>query len=165
MQDSPAHAFQDDLGDIGFAHCWGCGAKNEHGLRIKSYWAADSDEAVCTWQPAPYHVASPGIVSGGIIATIMDCHSAATACAAAYRAQGRPISADIPLTYVTASMQVTYLRPTPSTAPVQLRAHVTAMTERKITVACALYSGVTECARAEVVAARVPSTWHAERPD
>jgi acyl-coenzyme A thioesterase PaaI-like protein len=161
MQEQPARAFQDDLGDIGFAHCWGCGSKNEHGLRIKSYWVGD--EAVCTWQPEPYHVASPGIVSGGIIATIMDCHCAATACAAAYRAQGRPISAEDPLTYVTASLQVTYLRHTPSAAPVHLRARVTEMAGRKVTVACSLYSGEDECARAEVVAARVPNTWHAEQ--
>lgn len=150
-------AFQDDLGAIGFQHCWGCGSANEHGLRIKSYW--DGDEAVCTWQPAPYHIASPGIVSGGILATLIDCHCAATAVAAAYRAEERPISAERPLLYVTASLQVTYLRPTPSAGPLVLRAHVTHTTERKTTLACSVYAGGEECARGEVVAARVPASW------
>jgi acyl-coenzyme A thioesterase PaaI-like protein len=151
--------FQDDLAAIGFAHCWGCGSQNEHGLHVRSHW--QGDEAISTWTPQPYHVASPGILSGGIIATIMDCHCAATACAAAYRAQNRSISADDPQIYVTAGLNVTYLRPTPSTAPVTLRAHVVGQDERRITVACSLYAGETECARAEVVTARVPSTWHA----
>lgn len=155
-------SFQQSLAAIGFQHCWGCGVANEHGLHVTSYWSKDgSDEAICEWQPQLYHVASPGILSGGIIATLIDCHCAATACAAAYRAEGRPITADDPRLYVTASLTVTYLRPTPSTAPVLLRAHVTNATGRKITVVCSLYSGDTECARGEVVCARVEPAWQA----
>ncbi|MGZ3601729.1 MAG: PaaI family thioesterase, partial [Ktedonobacterales bacterium] len=93
-------AFQEDLAAIGFEHCWGCGAANEHGLRTKSYWSPDDEqEAICVWQPQPYHVAAPGIVNGGIFATLIDCHSAATAVASAYRAEGRPISAENPHVY------------------------------------------------------------------
>lgn len=155
-------SFQEDCAAIGFEHCWGCGIANEHGLRIKSTWAGEgAEEAVCEWQPRPYHVASPGIVSGGILATIMDCHCAATAVASAYRAEGRPITAENPLLYVTASLQVTYLRPTPSDAPVVLRARVTDFSEKRITLACSAYSGERECARAEVVTARVPAAWRA----
>lgn len=159
-------SFQQALAVVGFQHCWGCGVANEHGLHVTSYWANDGDgsegdETVCDWQPQPYHVASPGILSGGIIASLIDCHSAATACATAYRAQGRAISAEDPRLYVTASLNVTYLRPTPSTAPVRLRARVTAATERRMTVACSLYSGETECARGEVVCARVQPAWQA----
>lgn len=154
-------SFQQSLADVGFQHCWGCGVANEHGLHITSYWSDEGsgDEAVCEWQPQPYHVASPGILSGGIIASLIDCHSAATACAAAYRAEGRPITADDPRLYVTAALSVSYLRPTPSARPVQLRAHVTKATERKVTVACSLYAGETECARGEVVCARVQPAW------
>ena len=155
-------SFQQSLAAVGFQHCWGCGVANEHGLHVTSRWAEDgSGEAICDWQPQPYHVASPGILSGGIIATLIDCHCAATACAAAYRAEGRPITSDDPRLYVTAALSVTYLRPTPSAAPVRLRAHVTNATERKTTLACSLYSGDTECARGEVVCARVQSSWQA----
>ncbi len=160
-------SFQHALAAVGFQHCWGCGVANEHGLRVTSHWAEDGgDEAVCDWQPQPYHVASPGILSGGIIATLIDCHSAATACAAAYRAEGRPITASDPRLYVTASLNVTYLRPTPSTRPVRLRAHITSATQRTITVACSLASCDSECARGVVVCARVPPAWQvAPTPD
>jgi acyl-coenzyme A thioesterase PaaI-like protein len=154
-------AFQDDFARIGFQHCWGCGVGNEHGLHVRSFWSPDDpDEAICRWQPQPYHVAAPGIVSGGILATLLDCHSAATAVAAAYRAAGRSIGDGEPLAYVTAKLEVTYLRPTPSAGPLTLRAHVTATSERKTTVACSVYAlSGEECARGVVVAARVPSTW------
>jgi len=152
-------AFQDQLATLGFQHCWGCGVANEHGLRLRSAWDGKGDEALCVWQPQPYHIAAPGIVSGGIIATLIDCHSAATACADAYRRAGRAIApGGEPLLYLTASLAVSYLRPTPSDGPLTLRARVSDRGDRRTTVACSLYSpqGV-ECARGEVVCARVSS--------
>lgn len=155
-------AFQEALAAIGFEHCWGCGVANEHGLRIKSYWSPDDElEAICVWQPQPYHVAAPGIVNGGIIATLIDCHSAATAVAAAYRAEGRPISAENPHVYVTAQLDVTYLKATPGASPLTLRARVVKTGERRIHVSCSLYSASEECARGEVVLARAGSRWSA----
>ena len=60
--------------------CWGCGCSNEHGLYIKSYWV--EDKSVCTWMPNKSHKAGPtGYLNGGVIATIMDCHSICTAIA------------------------------------------------------------------------------------
>jgi len=153
--------FQEDLGMIGFQHCWGCGTANEHGLRLKSRWAEDADdEAVCVWQPQPYHVAAPGIVSGGILATLIDCHSAATAVADAYRRAGRAIGEGEPQAYVTAKLEVSYLKPTPNAGPLTLRARVTDVTPKKTTVTCSVYSAAgEECARGTVVAARVPLAW------
>ncbi len=81
-------AFQDYYpGD--FACCYGCGRLNEHGLQIKSYW--DGNETVCHFTPRPYHTAIPGYVYGGLIASLIDCHSTGSAAAAAARAAGRPI--------------------------------------------------------------------------
>jgi acyl-coenzyme A thioesterase PaaI-like protein len=153
-------AFQDALDGN---HCWGCGPLNPYGLRIKSYWSGeDRDEAICTWQPQPYHTAGPEhILNGGIIAVLMDCHCVCTAVAAAYRAEGRAIGSGPPLLYATASLQVTYLRPTPAAEPVMLRARVAGMTERKTQLTCSLFSGGDECARGELVAARVPPAWYA----
>ena len=155
-------SFQEQLAALGFEHCWGCGVANEHGLRLKSYWygegesGGESGEAVCTWQPQPYHIAAPGIVSGGILATLIDCHSAATACADAYRTAGRAIqSGGEPLVYLTAQLDVRYLRPTPADGPLTLRASVVERGERRTTVECSVIgaSGV-ESARGTVVCAR-----------
>ena len=82
---------------------------NAYGLRIKSYWSGD--EAVCTWDPKPYHTAGPKhVLNGGIIATVIDCHCICTAIAAAYRAEGREIGTEPMIWYATGSLQVTYRR-------------------------------------------------------
>ncbi len=149
-------AIQDELAEVGFQHCWGCGSQNEHGLQIKSFW--EDDAGVCAWQPQPYHQAWPGIVNGGIIATIMDCHMASTATAAAYRAAGRAISTPPLLAYVTASLQIAYLRPTPITEPLLLRATIQEQTGRKSIVTCTLSAQGEVCARAEGVMVRLPAS-------
>ena len=150
-------AFQDAFSEN---HCWGCGPLNPHGLQIKSYWSGD--EAICTWQPQSYHSSGPQhILNGGIIAVLMDCHCVWTAVAAAYRAEGRAMTSEPLLYYATASLQVTYLRPTPIAGPVVARARITSMTERKTLLACSLSSGGEECARGELVAVRVPPAWYA----
>ena len=151
--------FQDALSEN---YCWGCGPLNPHGLQIKSYWSGDGDEAVCTWQPQPHHTSgAQHILNGGIIAVLMDCHCVCTAVAAAYRAERRAMTSTPPLFYATASLQVTYLRPTPIAEPVEMRARITSMTERKTLLACSLYSAGEECARGELVAVRVPAAWYA----
>jgi len=150
-------AFQDAFAEN---PCWGCGSLNPHGLHIKSYWSGD--ESICTWQPQPYHMAgAPHILNGGVIAVLMDCHCVCTAVAAAYRAEGRAMYSEPALYYATASLQVTYLRPTLINAPVTLRAQITNMSERKTLLACSLVSGEEECARGEVVAVRVQPAWYA----
>ena len=127
-------------------------------MQIKSYWSGD--EAVCTWQPKPYHAAGPlHVLNGGIIGTIIDCHCVCTAIAAAYRAEGREIGTEPPIWYVTKSLQVTYLRPTPIDQPVVLRARIKGVDERKTVLTCSLFGKGEECAQGEVVAVRVPSVW------
>ena len=81
------------------------------GTSIKSYW--EGEEAVCKFTPEPCHTAIPGYVYGGMIASIIDCHGTGTAAAAAYRAEGRPMDSEPLLRYVTASLHVNYLKPTP----------------------------------------------------
>jgi acyl-coenzyme A thioesterase PaaI-like protein len=134
-------------------YCWGCGDKNEHGLRIKSFY--DGDESVCIWHPEDHHIAFPGHLNGGIIATIIDCHSVNTACAAAYKAEGREMGTEPYLFYVTGSIHIEYLRPTPLGKPVTLRAKVKEMGERKSLVVCSLYSDDLECVRGETIAVKL----------
>jgi acyl-coenzyme A thioesterase PaaI-like protein len=133
--------------------CFGCGQDNPQGLRIRSFW--EGEEAVCRWRPQPWHMAQPGIVNGGVIATLIDCHCASTASAAAYRAEGRPLGSEPALVYVTASLRVDYLKPTPMDAELELRARVRGEQGRRFTLDCSLFAAGQETARGEVVMVRV----------
>jgi acyl-coenzyme A thioesterase PaaI-like protein len=146
-------AFQDFYPDE-FNYCYGCGRLNEHGLQIKSYW--DGDETVCVFQPRPYHTAIPGYVYGGLIASLIDCHSTGTAAAAAYRAEGRPLGSEPALRFLTASLHVDYLRPTPIDTPLEVRASVKEIKGRKVVVTSTVFAHGETCARGEVVAVQVP---------
>jgi acyl-coenzyme A thioesterase PaaI-like protein len=146
-------AFQDYYPDE-VAQCYGCGRLNEYGHQIKSYW--DGDEAVATYTPRPYHTAIPGYVYGGLIASLIDCHSTGTAAAAAYRAEGRAMDTEPPLRFVTASLHVDYLKPTPIDGPLELRARVHEIKGRKVVVVTDLSAQGEVCARGEVVAVQVP---------
>ncbi|MDD2695583.1 MAG: PaaI family thioesterase [Anaerolineales bacterium] len=146
-------AFQDYYPEQ-FNYCYGCGQLNEHGLQIKSTW--DGDEAVCIYLPRPYHISIPGYVYGGLIASLIDCHSTGTAAAAAYRAQGRPMDSQPPLRFLTAALHVDYLRPTPLGVPLELRASVKEIKGRKVVVASTLSANGEVCARGEVVAVQMP---------
>lgn len=146
-------AFQDYYPDQ-LSHCYGCGRLNEHGLQIKSYW--DGEESVCTFEPGPYHIAIPGYVYGGLIASLIDCHGTGTAAAAAYRAEGRAMDTEPPLRFLTASLHVDYLRPTPLDVPLEVRARVKEVKGRKVVVTATLSAEGEICARGEVVALQVP---------
>ena len=146
-------AFQDYYPDI-LSHCYGCGRFNESGLKIKSYW--DGDESVCIFQPKSYHISIPGYVYGGLIASLIDCHGTGTASAAAYRAEGRDMDTDPPLRFLTASLHVDYLRPTPLDTPLEIRASVKEIKGRKVVVAATLTAAGELCARGEVTAIQVP---------
>jgi acyl-coenzyme A thioesterase PaaI-like protein len=144
----PLQAYARPFGET----CYGCGANNVRGLRIESHW--DGDEAVCTWQPAEHHMSKPGILNGGVIATLMDCHCACAAIAAAYRAEGRGPGSAPDIVMVTGSLRVEYLKPTPLAGPVRLRARVAELTERKAVLECSLWAGELETARGQVVMIR-----------
>jgi acyl-coenzyme A thioesterase PaaI-like protein len=135
-------------------YCYGCGADNEKGLQIKSYW--DGDEAIATWKAQPHHCGgSKEIVNGGIIASLIDCHSLNLAIAHAYRNERRPIGSSPRIGYVTANLNISYLKPTPITEPLQLRARIIKTEGRKTWVNCTLSAGGEVCATAEVLGVRV----------
>ena len=120
----------------------------------QSYW--DGDETVCIFQPKPYHVSVPGYVYGGLIASLIDCHCTGTASAAAYRAEGRAMDTEPPLRFLTASLHVDYLRPTPLDGPLEIRASVKEIKGRKVAITAKLTAAGEICARGEVVAVQVP---------
>jgi acyl-coenzyme A thioesterase PaaI-like protein len=146
-------AFQDYYPD-NVSYCYGCGRLNEHGLQIKSFW--DGDETVCTYTPRDYHIAIPGYVYGGMIASLIDCHCTGTAAAAAYKAEGRSMDTQPPFRFVTASLKVDYLKPTPLGVPLEVRARVKEIKGRKVVLEAWLSARGEVCARGEVVTIQAP---------
>lgn len=148
-----AIAFQDQYHDLR-ADCWGCGRKNPNGLYIQSYW--EGDEAVAHYHPRDYQTAHFGVVNGGVIATLIDCHSLGLAMADAHRRAGREIGSLPLITYVTASLKVDFLKPTPLTEePLELRARVREVAGRKTWVECSLLAGQMQTARGEVLGVQI----------
>jgi acyl-coenzyme A thioesterase PaaI-like protein len=146
-------AIQDYYEDKG-SYCYGCGRLNEHGLQIKTYW--DGDETVTVYEPDHYHMAMKGYVYGGLIASLIDCHCTSTASAAAYRKEGRDMGTEPYLRFVTASLHVDYIRPTPLGVPLEVRGTVKEIKGRKIVVEAVMSAQEEVCARGEVVTVRMP---------
>ncbi len=149
-------AFQDYYDDA-VSHCYGCGRLNKHGLQIKSYW--EGEEAVCRFLPRPYHTAIPGFVYGGLIASLIDCHSTGTAAAAVHRAEGHVLGSERLPRFVTAMLHVDYRKPTPIGVTLELRSEVKECKSRKVVVATRVLADGQETARGEAVLVRMPDAW------
>ena len=120
--------------------CFGCGPRNEKGLRIKS--VVRGDEVVATWRAEKHHEAFDGVLSGGITATLLDCHANWTA---AYYLM-RHSAADRPPATVTAEFAVKLLRPTPSEGPIELVARPVEVVDDRAVVDAELRAGGKVCA-------------------
>ncbi len=119
--------------------CFGCGPKNEKGLRIRSF--AEGDELIAEWRAERHHEAFPGVLNGGIIGALLDCHSN---WAAAYFMMKRDGKTEAPCT-VTADFHVKLLRPTPSDALITLKARVVESSEDRATVEAELIANGKVC--------------------
>ena len=134
--------------------CYGCGPDNTHGNQLKSFW--DGDETVSHFTPKPYHCAgSPDIVYGGLIASLLDCHACNFAIARYYREEGRAIGSDPKIFCVTGQLNVSFLKPTPITEVLEIRARLKSVDRRKTWVECELSAAGEVRARAEVLAIRL----------
>jgi uncharacterized protein (TIGR00369 family) len=146
--DTPA--FQDFYPDTS-AHCYGCGRLNDLGLGIRTRW--EGDESVTRFRPRPEHTAFQGCVYGGLIASLVDCHCTGTASAAMDRQAGRAMGTS---RFVTASLQVDYLRPTPIDCELEIRGRVVELKGRRVTVEATVLADGVATARGRVVAAQMP---------
>lgn len=146
-------AFQDYYPDD-LAHCYGCGRLNERGLHLKTYW--DGDESVTRFTPGPHHIAIPGYVNGGLLASLLDCHGTGTAAAAAYRAEGRGWDTAPPHRFVTASLRVDFLKPTPLGVELEVRGRVKEIRGRKVVVEATISAAGQATVRGEIVAVEMP---------
>lgn len=146
-------AFQDYYPEE-LSYCYGCGKNNSDGHQIKSYW--EGDTTVARFTPKPYHTAIPGYVYGGLIASLIDCHGTGSAAAAAYKAEGRDMGSEPALRYVTASLKVDYLAPTPMGQELILRGEIEEVKPRKVVVNITVSVNDKTCAKGQVVAVKMP---------
>jgi acyl-coenzyme A thioesterase PaaI-like protein len=136
------------------SHCYGCGRLNEHGHQLKTRW--DGDETVSRFTPWPEHIAIPGYVYGGLIASLIDCHGTGSAAAAAYREAGREPGSEPAFRFVTASLKVKYLQPTPMGVELEIRGVIEEIKGRRVVVSATVSADGEICATGEVVAVQMP---------
>jgi uncharacterized protein (TIGR00369 family) len=144
-------AIQEDYPDD-MSRCYGCGRLNPDGLQLKS--RRDGEEMVARFRPRPEHTSMPGFVYGGLLASLVDCHGMAVATDAAFRA--RPEEGIE--RFVTAALEVTYVRPTPLGVELEIRGKIEELGERKAVVSARILAGGVECVRGRVVGVRLPET-------
>lgn len=153
---TPTKAFQDYYPE-NLAHCYGCGRLNAEGHQIKTYW--DGEESVTHFTPLPCHTAVPGFTYGGLIASLIDCHSTGTAAAAMYRSEGRGMDTLPAFRFVTGSLRVDFLKPTPIAHSLELRGRVKEIKGRKVIVETSVLVNGVLTARGEVVAVQMPENF------
>lgn len=133
--------------------CFGCGKDNHHGLQIKSYW--DGDKAICKWDSEDKYQGWNNVLYGGILASLIDCHTMCTAMAHAFKMEDREFMTEPIYKYATGTLTIKYLKPTPNDQPVELQAQVVEQKGKKSTIVCEVYSGDVKTAEATVIAIRV----------
>jgi len=138
-----------DLYPEDYSNCYGCGRNNTSGLHLKTYW--DGEESVCHYTPdSHYSGGVPGFLYGGMMASLMDCHGAGTAAAAKAQESGDPIAR-----FVTASLKVDYLKPTPLGVELEIRGKVVEIKGRKVTVDLRLLANEILCATGTVIMVQI----------
>ena len=130
---------------------------NAKGLQIRTHW--EGEESVTRYQPRPEHIALPGYVYGGLLASLVDCHGTGTAAAAMYRQEGRDLDSLPAYRFVTASLRIEYVAPTPMGVEREIRGRVTRIEGRRVVVEATVSAGGKVTARGEVVAAQMPESF------
>ena len=150
-------AFQDYYPE-NVSHCYGCGSQNPHGHRIRTFW--EGDETVTRYTPQPWETSMPGFAYGGLIASLIDCHSTATAAAAMYRSEDRAMDSLPPFRFVTGSLHVDFKKPTPI-VELEIRGRVKEIKGRKVIVETTVWVDGIATARGDVVAVQMPDSFGA----
>ena len=149
----PDSAIQDLYSDE-TSHCYGCGRLNEQGLQLKSYW--NGGAAIATFTPDARYMAVPGVVYGGLIASLLDCHGTATAAAAACHAEDAELAAGNLRRFVTAALKIDFLLPTPTGVELELRGTAREVKSNKVVVEMTLTADGKTCVNGDLVAVNMP---------
>jgi len=151
------HAIQDDYPDD-FAWCFGCGRLNEDGHHFRTGW--DGDQTVTYYEPSSKHIAIPGFIYGGLIASFIDCHGTGSAALALHRKNGHePGSGEAVPRFVTASLTVNYVKPTPQSALLKAVGTIEEIHPKKWKVKIDVFADDTLCATGEVVGVVMPDSF------
>lgn len=129
--------------------CFGCGTANPDGLHIRSYWSEDGSRVVASVAPAAHFTVWPGVVYGGYLAMLIDCHSNWTAIAWHYRAEGREPGSLPAIHCVLARLGVQYRKPTPMGIPLDLSAWVEGDAGKQSRIICEVRAEGTLTARGD----------------
>ncbi|RLQ94041.1 PaaI family thioesterase [Falsibacillus albus] len=157
MAENITKAIQDQYPDD-FAWCYGCGRLNEHGHHFRT--GIQGNQTITVYTPQKEHMALPGFVYGGMIASLIDCHGTGSAAIALHQKNGHEIGDDTePPRFVTASLHVDFLKPTPQDIPLKAIGKVEEIHPKKFKVMTEVYANDHLCARGEVVAVVMPSTF------
>jgi len=157
MVEKVVHAIQDEYPDD-FAWCYGCGRLNVEGHHFRTGW--EGDHTITEYTPKPEHTALPRFVYGGLIASLIDCHGTGSASLAMHRKNGfEPGEGQKPPRFVTASLRVDFLKPTPHGVPLKAIGKVEEIHPKKFKVATEVFADETLCARGEVEAVVMPSSF------
>ena len=148
-------AIQDYYSDQ-MSHCYGCGRLNDSGMKIRSFWNENKNMSIAKFTPKSNYTAFPGYVYGGLLASIIDCHGTGTAAAAAYKSEGRKMGTLPELRYVTASIHIDYIKPTPVGLELELIGRAIEIKGRKVIVEVKLYANGELCVKGEVIAVKIP---------
>ncbi|MBP1950848.1 PaaI family thioesterase [Virgibacillus litoralis] len=157
MNQEIENAIQDEY-PADFSHCYGCGRLNEKGHHFRTGW--DGAQTITVYMPRPEHTAIPGYVYGGLIASLIDCHGTGSASLALHRKNGHePGDGAEPPRFVTASLEVKFVKPTPQNVPLTAVGEVEEIHPKKFKIHTEVYAGEICCAKGEVVAALMPDTF------
>ncbi|WP_203340560.1 PaaI family thioesterase [Planococcus beijingensis] len=157
MEKQLVNAIQDEYAEE-FAWCYGCGRLNKEGHQFRTAW--DGEETVTLYEPKQAHTAIPGFVYGGLIASLVDCHGTGSASLALHRKNGyEPGSGEEPPRFVTASLHVDYLKPTPHGVVLKAVGNVEEIHPKKFKVAVKVYADEALCATGEVAAVVMPASF------
>ncbi len=158
MEKEPV-AIQDEYADE-FAWCYGCGRLNDSGHHFRTKW--DGEKTVTEYTPKSEHKAIPGFVYGGVMASLVDCHGTGFASLALHRKNGHEPGEGVePPRFVTASLHVDFMKPTPQDVPLKAIGTVEEIHPKKFKVHTEVYAGEDCVVKGEVVAVVMPKTFQA----
>ncbi|MHA6259717.1 PaaI family thioesterase [Sporosarcina sp. CAU 1771] len=157
MKEYVKHAIQDDYPDD-FAMCFGCGRLNEQGYQFRTGW--QGVETVTYYEPSEKHTAIPGFVYGGLIASLIDCHGTGSAALALHRKNGHePGDGEDAPRFVTASLNVNFLKPTPQGKVLKAIGKVEEIHPKKWKAVIEVFADDLLCASGEVVGVIMPASF------
>ena len=136
--------------------CFGCGTANPDGLQIKSAW--EGELSVCHYEPREVHHGFPGLLCGGVLATLIDCHAMCTSLAILCKEAGRPLEEITNFGAITGGLSIRYQAPTPTGDDVKLTAELVARKGRKLELLCTSHIGGVQTASAEVTIIEMDDT-------